>query len=285
MEKIFRSSSYSAQCLEPQLCVFLFIFRSLEEQCSYLLIAVFLCNRSIICVLVSCLRLACKSLKEVLFGLCACILIGGSVLGRSLTYLLEHIRADSAERTLKALRELVSDIFIAAYCTSPDSLTTLGLSNCDHVLVGSTCDLLEIGSTVLAHRTYKVLGKFLAHIFIAADNTSPDSLTVGCSTHSLGLWLDTALVVLIGSGLSIREDLHICNVRNEHSMCTKVKSLTDLARDIGICALGYDECAILCALTVGEVRKLVHVPARLKTEMPEQLKIRVSTYNGSCKCS
>ena len=69
MEQVFGSVTKLAESLKPQFRMFLFIFGSLQEKCCNLLEACLLCNRSKVCILVSCLRFACKCFPKVLFGL------------------------------------------------------------------------------------------------------------------------------------------------------------------------------------------------------------------------
>ena len=136
---------------------------------------------------------------------------------------------------------------------------------------------------MLAQRTDKVLGYLLAHVFVAADRASPDSLTVVGRSNSFGLWLDIALVVLISSGRHIAENAHIRNIGNEHGMCAEVRRLNNFPTDIAVCALCDTESVILKALAVGEIRKLVYIPTGSKPKVLEKLESSVIADDGGGK--
>jgi hypothetical protein len=53
---------------------------------------------------------------------------------------------------------------------------------------------------MLADGTDEIIGEILSHIFVSADPASPDGLTLGGSSYSLGLRLDIALIVFISTG-------------------------------------------------------------------------------------
>ena len=57
--------------LEPKLCMLTLVACCLLEYSGDLLIAFLLCCGSIVCVLVSCLRLACECCHQILFCLCS----------------------------------------------------------------------------------------------------------------------------------------------------------------------------------------------------------------------
>ena len=145
MEKILLGRADTAQRLEPEFSVFLFVFGCFQEYLGDLLIAVLFGYRCEICVFIACLRFACKGFKQVLFGLGACVFVCSRCSFGSGTYLLKLGGRNAAKRTFKVLGEFVANVLIAADCTSPDGLTALGLSHSSHVvLFFAACDLLEV---------------------------------------------------------------------------------------------------------------------------------------------
>ena len=63
------------ELLEPHFCVFFFVIGCLQEECSYLLVALFFRDRCEIGVLISHLRLAGEGLLQIFLGFGACILV------------------------------------------------------------------------------------------------------------------------------------------------------------------------------------------------------------------
>ena len=101
MKKIFGGVAKLTQCLEPKLCVLLFVFCRLQKDCRDLLVARLLCDGREIRIFVSCLRFPRERFPEIFLGLCSCVrILCGS------RYLLKFGSGLLANGTLEVIRQL-----------------------------------------------------------------------------------------------------------------------------------------------------------------------------------
>ena len=68
---------------------------------------------------------------------------------------------------------------------------------------------------MLTYRADEVVGDFVADVFVAADATAPDLLTVWSGSYLLRLRFNVGLVVFVGAGLVICKDCHEGGGTNE----------------------------------------------------------------------
>ena len=73
VKKIFSSITKLSKVLKPKLCVLFFVFGGFKEKLCNLLIACLFCNRCKLCILVSCMRFACKGFPKIFLCFCSCI--------------------------------------------------------------------------------------------------------------------------------------------------------------------------------------------------------------------
>lgn len=130
---------------------------------------------------------------------------------------------------------------------------------------------LEIGRRVLAKRAGEIGRELVAFVGIAADRAPPDRLA---GRLPGGLRLDGGLVVGVGRGSGVGQNLHVIDSSDEKSMASQIDTLPYRSADITVGA-GRDVVeTVFAALTVRKTGKFVCRASGLKAEALEQTEIR-----------
>ena len=106
---------------------------------------------------------------------------------------------------------------------------TISVSDQYRLLFVCLLNFLKIRSAVLAERANEVLGKGVPLIDIAADLADIALFALG-----LGLRLDVLVIIGVGHGLGIREDLGLADRADKHTVGVKVDVLLYGKRHKGV---------------------------------------------------
>ena len=106
----------------------------------------------------------------------------------------------------------------------------------------------------------EVGGEFVAYVFVAADLAAVDMFACWGRSGLLWLGFDVLLIVVIGGGGDVRQNIHIRDGGDKEGMGAQVDFLGDVAGDIGIGAGGDDGDTVGAPFPVGIPRGL-RVPA------------------------
>ena len=126
---------------------------------------------------------------------------------------------------------------------------------------------------MLAEGTDEVGGQLLTHIFVTADDATPDSFALFGLADSLRLRLDVLLIETVGGRWRVGERLHLGDESDEKDMRAQIDGLLHIDRKVGVRAASDDQRAITDTTTVGEVGKLINRAPALETKVFEQFKI------------
>ncbi len=133
---------------------------------------------------------------------------------------------------------------------------------------------------MFADGTDEILRKFLAYIFVAADNATPDGLALGGLPHRLRLRLDVLHVVAIRGGRRLVEHFRFGDGPDEEDVRTEIDDLLHLDGDVGVGAAGDSHRAVRDTAAVLEVSELIDLAPALEAEMLEQLEVGGLTDDG-----
>ena len=131
---------------------------------------------------------------------------------------------------------------------------------------------------MLAPRADEVGGQLFALVDIAADRAAPHRFA-GRRGLFLGLRLDVCLIVGVGGGRRVREDVHVVYRGDEQRVAAEVDALLHAAADKGVGSRRDVVQPVFAAAAFAVVCKLVGVSARLKAEVTEDFKIRLLAQN------
>lgn len=125
----------------------------------------------------------------------------------------------------------------------------------------------------------EVCREFISFVLIAADGAAPDGLAA-LALYGLRFRLDICVIVAVSRSRCAAQYVHISDAGDEEAVCTQVDFLSNISRDKGISAFGYNQAAISAAPGVKKAGKFISVTARLKTKAFKQVKIGLLTDDG-----
>ena len=127
---------------------------------------------------------------------------------------------------------------------------------------------------MLADRADKVVRQLFTLIFISADRTAPYNLSGFLADDLLRLRLDMLLIVGIGRGGNIAQDIHIRYIRDKKGMGAEIHRLDDLPGNIGVGSSGNDQGSVCRGFAIGKIGKLVDISSRMEAKLLKKLKFR-----------
>lgn len=130
-------------------------------------------------------------------------------------------------------------------------------------------DLVELLGGDMAEGA--ALGRIFPLMDITADGTDPLFAAVGRDGSWLGsICLDGCLVIAVGAGGSVRENLAVHHFPDKQGMAAQIVGFHYFQRQEGIDPLGEVINAVGTAGHMGEISELVHGAAGLHAEVLEQ---------------
>lgn len=135
-------------------------------------------------------------------------------------------------------------------------------------------DLVELLGGDMAEGA--ALGRIFPLMDITADGTDPLFAAVGRDGSWLGsICLDGCLVIAVGAGGSVRENLSVHHFPDEQGMAAQIVGFHYFQRQEGIDPLGEVINAVGTAGHMGEISELVHGAAGLHAKVLEQRELRL----------